>query len=148
MKGILLGLGAVAAALVLAASSAAAWSDPVGTNVVVSSPVAGGGYPVPPGGTKPVPGTCGPQQLNSNHSDPNVDFDTHGRAYMTTLPFNAYWDGGLHPNGEIDVSYSDDLGRTWRKANDGQALDSTNNQNSVTLGHVEDKQWIAVNHIP
>src|SRR5437588_505547 len=69
MKGILLGLGAVAAALVLAASSAAAWSDPVGTNVVVSSPVAGGGYPVPPGGTKPVPGTCGPQILNANHSE-------------------------------------------------------------------------------
>jgi hypothetical protein len=188
----------------------------VGTNTVVSSPVAGGGYPVPPGATLPTPGTCRAGTYNSNHSeswiavkpgteslignskfffenfstfydfhlgtytiqngsvvasnqvqgyecttvgtqdmppswtnntDPNVDFDTLGRAYQTTLPFNAYWDGGLHPNGEIDVSYSDDLGRHWTKANGGKALDSTNNQTSTTLGHVEDKQWIAVNHI-
>src|SRR5438309_8634566 len=216
MKGILLGLGAVAAALVLAASSAAAWSDPVGTNVVVSSPVAGGGYPVPPGSTRPDPGTCRAGSYNSNHSeswlavkpgtetivgdskfyfenfstfydfhlgsytilggspvatnqvqgyecttvgtqdmppswtnntDPNVDFDTQGRVYQTTLPFNAFWAGGMHPNGEIDVSYSDDMGRHWVKGNGGQALDSTNNQTSLTLGHVEDKQWIAVNHI-
>ena len=41
----------------------------VGSNVVVSSPVEGGGYPVPPGSTKPLPGTCGPQHLNSNHSE-------------------------------------------------------------------------------
>jgi hypothetical protein len=216
MKRIVLGLTAAAVALVLAAGAAAAWNDPVGTNVVVSSPVAGGGYPVPAGATRPVPDTCGVQQLNSNHSeswlavkpntedivgaskffvgkwstfydfhlgsytisgssasnnqvqgydcttvgtqdmppswtnntDPNVDFDTQGRAYMTTLPFNAYWAGGMHPNGEIDVSYSDNNGVTWQKANGGQALDSTNNQNSITYGHVEDKQWIAVNHIP
>ena len=70
MKRGLLGLGAVAAALFLAASAAADWATPVGTNTVVSSPpVLGGGYPVPPGATKPVPGTCGPQQLNSNHSE-------------------------------------------------------------------------------
>jgi hypothetical protein len=204
---------AVAAALPLTAS--AAWTL-VGTNTVVSSPVQGGGYPVPPGATRPDPGTCGPQSLNSNHSeswlavepgtetvvgdskffvgkwstfydfhlgsytivngspvatnqvqgyecttvgtqamppswtmntDPNVDWDTKGRAYMTTLPFNAYWGGGMHPNGEIDVSYSDDLGRHWVKGNGGRALDSTNNQNSLTFGHVEDKEWIAVNHI-
>jgi hypothetical protein len=83
----------------------------------------------------------------TNNTDPNVDFDTQGRAYQTTLPFNAFWAGGMHPNGEIDVSYSDDLGRHWTKANGGEALDNTNNQNSVTFGHVEDKQWIAVNHI-
>ena len=199
------------------AASAAPWSSSVPfTNTVVSSPVAGGGYPVPPGATRPDPGTCGPQQLNSNHSeswlavkpgtedivgvskffigkwstfydfhlgsytiqngaavatnevqgyecttvgtqdmppswtnntDPNADFDTKGRVYQTTLPFNAFWAGGMHPNGEIDVSYSDDMGRHWIKANGGVALDNTNNQNSVTLGHVEDKQWIAVNHI-
>src|SRR5437763_3133492 len=87
------------------------------------------------------------------NTDPNVDFDTGAlgtapvRAYMTTLPFNAFWEGGAHPNGEIDVSYSDDLGQHWVKGNGGQALDSTNNQNSLTFGHVEDKQWIAVNHI-
>ena len=203
---------AAVGALVLSASAAAV---PF-TNTVVSSPVAGGGYPVPPGATRPDPGTCGPQQLNSNHSeswlavkpgtetivgnskffigkwstfydfhlgtytivngatvatnqvqgyecttvgtqdmppswtnntDPNVDFDTQGRVYQTTLPFNAFWEGGMHPNGEIDVSYSDDLGRNWVKGNGGNALDRTNNQNSLTFGHVEDKQWIAVNHI-
>jgi hypothetical protein len=194
----------------------------VGTNTVVSSaPVAGGGYPVPAGSTRPDAGTCRAGTYNSNHSeswlavqpgtesivglskyffenfstfydfhlgsytieggattaanqvqgydcttagpggtftqdmppswtnntDPNVDFDTQGRAYQTTLPFNAFWHGGMHPNGEIDVSYSDDLGRHWFKGNGGRALDATNNQNSITFGHVEDKQWIAVNHI-
>jgi hypothetical protein len=83
----------------------------------------------------------------TNNTDPNADFDTQGRVYQTTLPFNAYWAGGMHPNGEIDVSYSDDLGRHWLKANGGAALDSTNNQTSTTYGHVEDKQWIAVNHV-
>ena len=205
-----------AVACAMTGSALAAWGTPVGSNTVVSSPVRGGGYPVPPGATRPDPGTCGPQQLNSNHSeswlavkpttetivgaskffigkwstfydfhlgsytiqnstatgtnqvqgyecttvgtqdmppswtmntDPNVDWDTQGRAYMATLPFNAFWGGGMHPNGEIDVSYSDDLGRNWVKGNGGRALDSTNNQNSLTFGHVEDKQWIAVNHI-
>jgi hypothetical protein len=216
-------LGALAALVaagvtlgVLAMASGASPSWPlVGTNTVVSSPVNGGGYPVPPGSTKPQ-GICGPQHLNSNHSeswlavkpgtedivgtskffidkwstfydfhlgsftisggspvatnqvqgyecttvgtqamppswtnntDPNADFDTQGRVYQTTLPFNAFWEGGLHPNGEIDVSYSDDLGRHWVKGNGGSALDSTNNQTSLAFGHVEDKQWIAVNHI-
>jgi hypothetical protein len=199
------------------ALAGAGWTSTVtATNTVVSRPVQGGGYPVPPGATKPDPGTCGPGPYNSNHSeswlavkpgaetivgnskfffskystfydfhlgtytiengsvvatnqvqgydcttvgtqdmppswtnntDPNVDFDTQGRAYQTTLPFNAFWEGGLHPNGEIDVSYSDDLGRHWVKANGGKALENTNNQNSITLGHVEDKQWIAVNHV-
>ena len=208
---------AVLALIASTAATAAPWTSTVTfSNVVVSSPVAGGGYPVPPGATRPEPGTCGPQDLNSNHSeswlavepgtedivgvskffvgkwstfydfhlgsytihdgaavatnqvqgyecttvgtqdmppswtnntDPNVDFDTKGRVYQTTLPFNAFWAGGMHPNGEIDVSYSDDLGRNWIKGNGGVALDNTNNQNSVTFGHVEDKQWIAVNHI-
>jgi hypothetical protein len=212
---------ALTVAFMLATASSAfagSWSSSVAfTNTVVSRPVAGGGYPVPPGATRPDPGTCGPQSLNSNHSeswlavkpgtediignskffvgkwstfydfhlgtytiqggqtvatnqvqgyecttvgtqamppswtnntDPNVDFDTKGRAYQTTLPFNAFWEGGLHPNGEIDVSYSDDMGRHWLKANGGRAIDSTNNQTSLSFGHVEDKQWIAVNHIP
>src|SRR5256714_14993505 len=67
MKGIFLAL-AVLGALASAGSASAAWSL-VGTNTVVSSPVAGGGYPVPPGATRPDPGTCGPQSLNSNHSE-------------------------------------------------------------------------------
>jgi hypothetical protein len=202
---------------VSASAAAAGWVVPTDTkNTVVSPPVAGGGYPDPPGATKPVPGTCGVQQLNSNHSeswlavkpgtesivgaskffvskystfynfyvgsytiesskpvavnqvqgyecttvgtqtmppswtnatDPNVDFDTQGRVYQTMLPFNAYWAGGLHPNSAIDVSYSDDLGRHWTKANGGQDLEQSSNSNSVTFGHVEDKQWIAVNHV-
>src|SRR2546423_14832771 len=67
MKGIFLAL-AVLGALASAGSAAGAWSF-VGTNTVVSKPVAGGGYPVPPGATRPDPGTCGPQSLNSNHSE-------------------------------------------------------------------------------
>ena len=38
-------------------------------------------------------------------TDPNVAFDTKGRVYQTTLPFNAFWGGStLHPDGAIDVS--------------------------------------------
>ena len=217
MRRGILALAAIAALASASTAAAAGWTSSVPfTNQVVSSPVAGGGYPVPPGATRPDPGTCGPQSLNSNHSeswlavrpgtedlvgdakffvgkwstfydfhlgsftiaagtpvatnqvqgyecttvgtqamppswtnntDPNVDFDTQGRAYQTTLPFNAYWGGGMHPNGEIDVSYSDDLGRHWIKGNGGVALDNTNNQNSLSSGHVEDKEWIAVNHL-
>jgi hypothetical protein len=222
MKGFALVAVACGALAWSAATASAAWVK-VGTNQVASTPVAGGGYPVPPGSTKPLPGTCGPQMLNSNHSeswiavkpgtedlvgtskffigkwstfydfhlgsytilngtpagnnqvqgyecttvgtqdmppswtnntDPNADFDTGAlgtqpvRVYQTTLPFNAFWEGGLHPNGEIDVSYSDDLGLHWTKGNGGQAIDSTNNQTSLSFGHVEDKQWIAVNHFP
>src|SRR4051794_36458005 len=198
-----------------AATASAAWETPVGTNVLADQPVSGGGYPVPPGATKPQPGTCGPGLYNSNRSeswiavqpgterlvgasklffgtfstfynfhlgayaidsgavtgasqvqgydcvstgtqamppswtnntDPNVDFDTRGRAYQTTLPFNAFWAGGLHPNGAIDLSYSDDLGLHWTTGNGGRDLEPNNNQTSLTLGHVEDKQWVAVNH--
>ena len=35
----------------------------------------------------------------TDNTDPNVAFDTKGRAYQVTLPFNAFWEGGLHPNG-------------------------------------------------
>lgn len=53
-------------------------------------------------------------------TDPNVAFDTKGRVYQTTLPFNAFWGGStLHPDGAIDVSYSDDLGQHWVKGNGG-----------------------------
>jgi hypothetical protein len=204
-----LALGAAATA------SAADWSTPVGDNVVADAPIAGGGYPVPAGATRPEPGTCRAGLYNSNRSeswiavkpgtdslvgtsklffenfstfydfhlgayaingaaiagqsqvqgydcistgtqamppswtnntDPNVDFDTQGRAYQTTLPFNAYWAGGLHPNGAIDLSYSDDLGLHWIKGNGGRDLEPNNNQTSLSLGHVEDKQWVAVNH--
>jgi hypothetical protein len=84
----------------------------------------------------------------TNTTDPNVDFDTKGRVYQTTLPFNSFFDATkLHPDGEIDLSYSDDLGRHWVKGNGGQALEPPNNASAKQLGHVEDKQWVAVNHI-
>jgi hypothetical protein len=88
-------------------------------------------------------------------TDPNVDFDTgdEGRApvrvYQTMLPFNSFFDATkLHPDGEIDVSYSDDMGQHWTKGNGGKPLEPSNNASAKQLGHVEDKQWIAVNHIP
>lgn len=211
----------LAITLVLQASSAGIaasplWSSSVAfTNVVASTPVMGGGYPVQPGTNAYVPGTCGPQPLNSNHSeswiavkpgsedlignskffvskwstfydfhlgtytilggtpvannqvqgydcttvgtqdmppswtmntDPNVDFDSQGRAYQVTLPFNAFWQN-LHPNGAIMASYSDDMGRHWITANGGQPLEQSPNATSLQFGHVEDKQFIAVNHI-
>jgi hypothetical protein len=81
-------------------------------------------------------------------TDPNVDFDTKGRVYQTVLPFNSFFDATqLHPDGEIDVSYSDDMGRHWVKGNGGQPLEPPNNASAKQLGHVEDKQWVAVNHI-
>jgi hypothetical protein len=186
-------------------------------NEVVSKPVKGGGYPVPPGQTAPDPGTCRLGDYNSNFSeswiavnpgtedlvgtskyffekfstfydfhlgsftiedgsgvdannqvqgydcistgtqemppswtnntDPNVDFDTQGRAYQVTLPFNAFW-ANLHPNSNIALSYSDDLGRHWVKGNGGEPLEHAPNWSSLSLGFVEDKQWVAVNHIP
>src|ERR671919_196706 len=169
----LTGLVAMLAAAVLSASaSAQTWGGSVPfTNEVASSPFQGGGYPVPPGETAPLPGTCRLGDYNANlseswiavkpgtehlvgtskvffekfstfymfhlgsytipggtpagnnivqgyecistgtqamppswmnNTDPNVDFDTKGRAYQVTLPFNAFWEGGLHPNGAID----------------------------------------------
>src|SRR5215510_2128882 len=81
-------------------------------------------------------------------TDPNVDFDTKHRVYQTTLPFNSFFDATkLHPDGEIDVSYSDDLGRHWVKGNGGEPLEPPNNASAKQAGHVEDKQWVAVNHI-
>lgn len=82
----------------------------------------------------------------TNNTDPNVAFDTQGRAYQVTLPFNAYWTN-LHPNGAIDISYSDDLGRTWTKGNGGKDLEQSPNSSSLSFGHVEDKQWVAVNTV-
>jgi len=82
-------------------------------------------------------------------TDPNADFDTKGRVYQTMLPFNSFFDASrLHPDGEIDISYSDDMGRHWVKGNGGIPLEPSNNASALQLGHVEDKQWVAVNHIP
>ena len=84
----------------------------------------------------------------TNLTDPNVAFDTKGRVYQTTLPFNAFWGGStLHPDGAIDVSYSDDMGQHWVKGNGGQDLEQVPNASAKQAGHVEDKQWTAVNDI-
>ena len=199
--------------------AASGWQSTVAfTNQVASSPMSGGGYPVPAGSRVPDAGTCRPGPFNANHSeswlavkpgtenlvgsskfffdkfstfymfylgahqilngtpsgnnqiqgydcistgtqdmppswtdttDPNVDFDTKGRVYQTMLPFNSFFDASrLHPDGEIDVSFSDDLGQHWVKGNGGQPLEPPNNASARQAGHVEDKQWIAVNHIP
>ena len=81
-------------------------------------------------------------------TDPNLDFDTQGRVYQVMLPFNSFFDATkLHPDGEIDISFSDDMGRTWVRGNGGQPLEPANNASAKQAGHVEDKQWVAVNHI-
>ena len=218
MRMLVLGLAAVVAAALAPTASAGTWSSSVPfTNQVASTPFEGGGYPVPPGSTAPLPGTCRLGDYNANRSeswlavrpgtedlvgtskvffekfstfymfhlgsytirngrpagnnivqgyecvstgsteeppswtdntDPNVDFDTKGRAYQATLPFNAWWGNFFHPDAAIGVVYSDDLGRTWVKGNGGRFLHHVPNQSSKTLGDVEDKQWIAVNHFP
>ena len=81
----------------------------------------------------------------TNVTDPNVAFDTQGRAYQVTLPFNAYWTN-LHPNGAIDLSYTDDLGKHWVRGNQGRDLENSPNESSFSLAF-EDKQWVAVNAI-
>lgn len=99
-----------------------------------------GGYDCVTTGTQAMPPSW------TNVTDPNVAFDTQGRAYQVTLPFNAYWTN-LHPNGAINLSYSDDLGATWTTGNGGQPLELSPNQSSFAYGHYEDKQWVAVNQI-
>jgi len=84
----------------------------------------------------------------TNNTDPNVDFDTQGRAYQISLPFNAYWTN-LHPNGAISGDYSDDLGKTWTRSRGADKygyIEFLNNQSSFAFGGFEDKQWVAVNH--
>ncbi len=118
-----------------------------------------GAYQIPsgaPAGNNQIQGydcvSTGTQDMPpswTDTTDPNVDFDTKGRVYQTMLPFNAYWDASrLHPDGEIDMSFSDDMGRTWVKGNGGRALEPPNHASALQFGHVEDKQWIAVNHNP
>jgi hypothetical protein len=211
----------VVAACVLLIGSASADSAPGTvpfTNQVASSPMVGGGYPVPAGSQVPEAGTCRAGPFDANHSeswlavkpgtedlvgtskfffdeystfymfyvgafqlpggvpsgnnqvqgydcvstgtqdmppswtgttDPNADFDTEGRVYQTMLPFNSFFaPTKLHPDGEIDISYSDDMGRHWVKGNGGLPLEPSNNASAKQLGHVEDKEWVAVNHIP
>ena len=103
---------------------------PVASNIVQ-------GYECVSTGTQNMPPSW------TNNTDPNVDFDTRGRAYQVTLPFNAFW-ANLHPNSNVGVVYSDDLGRHWVKGNGGEPLEKAPNWTSKSLGFVEDKQWLAV----
>ena len=177
----------------------------------------GGGYPDPPGASKPVPGTCGVQQLNSNHSeswlavqpgtenlvgtskfffdryctfynfylgsytiqngapaatnqvqgyecttvgtqamppswtnntDPNVDFDTQGPRLPDDAAVQRVLGGDLHPNSAIDALLQrrpgPALGHGQRRPRPGAVAERIEH---VTFGHVEDKQWVAVNDI-
>ena len=97
------------------------------------------GYDCVTTGTQAMPPTW------TNVTDPNVAFDTKGRAYQTMGPFNAYWTS-LNPGGAIDVSYSDDLGAHWIKGNHGQDLEKPTSSSSFSP-KFEDKQFIAVNQI-
>jgi hypothetical protein len=117
-----------------------------------------GAYRMPggtPAGNNQIPGydcvSTGTQSMPpswTDTTDPNVDFDTKGRAYQVVLPFNAFWDRSpLHPDGAIMLSYSDDLGQHWVTGNGGEPLEQSPNASARQVGHVEDKQWVAVNHI-
>jgi hypothetical protein len=115
-----------------------------------------GAYTIPggsPAGNVQIPGydciSTGTQDMPpswTNDTDPNVAFDTQGRAYEVTLPFNAFW-SNLHPNGAIGAVYSDDLGRSWTVGNRGKLLTTFNNSSTFSFGDVVDKQWVAVNDV-
>ncbi len=116
-----------------------------------------GSYAMPsgtPGQNTQIPGydciSTGTQDMPPswmNNTDPNADFDTQGRVYQVTLPFNPWW-YNLHPNGAIGVVYSDDLGHHWTVGNHGDYLSLLPNSTSMSLGDVVDKQWVAVNRAP
>jgi hypothetical protein len=85
----------------------------------------------------------------TNNTDPNVAFDSQGRAYQISLPFNAYWTN-LHPNGAISGDYTNDLGQTWHRSQGWDKfgyIEFLNNQTSLALGGFEDKQWVAANQV-
>ena len=73
--------------------------------------------------SRPARRTC--RRAGPTRPTRTSDFDTKGRVYQTMLPFNSFFDATkLHPDGEIDMSYSDDLGRHWVKGNGGVPLEA------------------------
>ena len=94
---------------------------PAGNNIVQ-------GYECISTGTQAMP----PSWMNN--TDPNVDFDTKGRAYQVTLPFNPWWTNHLHPDGAIGISYSDDLGRGAQGDRLGEALAAVTGDGQADLG--------------
>src|ERR1044071_7444511 len=69
MKSMAFAAGLAAAISCTAVASAATWETPVATNGVADAAITGGGYPVPPGSTRPDPGTCRTGLYNSNRSE-------------------------------------------------------------------------------
>src|SRR4030095_10407094 len=69
VKRVVIALAAASALVLTGAASAVSWETPVGTNVVADNVIVGGGYPVPPGATKPDPGTCRSGLYNANRSE-------------------------------------------------------------------------------
>src|SRR5207302_184933 len=101
------------------AAASSTWSSEVPfTNQVAGNVVTGCGYIST--GSQNMPPSW------TNNTDPNVAFDTQGRAYQVTLPFNAFWTN-LHPNSNIGIVYSDDLGRTWHLGNGGRPIEAAIN---------------------
>ncbi len=117
-----------------------------------------GAYQIPngkPAGNNQVQGydcvSTGTQAMPpswTDSTDPNVAFDTKGRAYQTVLPFNGFWAGAnFTPDGAIYTSFSDDMGKHWTTGNGGQPLRNGSNASATQLGDVADKQWVAVNDV-
>ena len=70
MKGLIVAMAFALAFVCAPTASAAGWVTPAGTtNVVADSVITGGGYPVPPGATRPDPGTCRSGLYNANRSE-------------------------------------------------------------------------------
>src|SRR5215218_10186475 len=70
MRKLMLGLVAALTLALAPTASAGTWSTSVPfTNEVASTPFKGGGYPVPPGSTAPLPGTCRLGDYNANRSE-------------------------------------------------------------------------------
>src|SRR5204862_450707 len=136
-------LGAAALALAVAPGAGrpggSLWSTSVSfSNVVASSPTAGGGYPVPPGSRVPVAGTCRPGPFDANHSEswladkPGTEdlvgsskffFDKYSTFYMFYL--GAYQLPGGTPSGDNQLQGYDctstgtqDMPPTWTNTTD------------------------------
>ena len=217
MKRAAVALAAASALVMAGAASAVSWQTPVGTNVVADGVITGGGYPVPPGATRPDPGTCrsgllqreplrvldrgqarhrGPGRqlevllrqvqhllrLPSRRRTPSrtgaVTGEQPGPGVRLRLDRHAGHAAELdeqhrperrlrHPGPGLpdDAAVQRVLGgrtctrtarstsptaTTWAptgsRATAARTWSRTNNQTSLQLGHVEDKQWIAVNH--
>lgn len=93
------------------------------------------GYDCTTTGTQAAPPTW------TDTTDPNIAFDTRGRAHDVVLAFNAY-----RLDGDIYESHSDDDGRHWVKGNRGRPLQV--GPVDAADGTYLDKPWVAVNTHP